>query len=146
MITVKEVRRAPEFEILDHTADTGISATAGSLAELVEVMARGMFSLMAVISPCPAHRSVAFSVSADTNEDLVYECLSELLYLSEVEDTIFCLFQVRIVGERAIEGTAGGVAAEAIELSGPPIKAVTYHQIEITESDDTWRGRIYFDV
>ena len=140
------MRRDPEFEILDHTADTGISATAGSLAELVEIMARGMFSLMANVSPCPADRSVAFSVAANTNEDLVYECLSELLYLSEVEDTIFCAFRVRVVGERAIEVTARGVAVDEVELSGPPIKAVTYHQIEVTESDDVWRGRIYFDV
>lgn len=132
--------------ILDHTADTGISAKAGSLTELIEIMAVGMFSLMATVSPCPNDRGVAFSVSASSSEDLLYECLSELLYLSEVEDTIFCAFQVRIVKDGAIEVTAVGVAADEIELRGPPIKAVTYHQIEVTESDDIWGGRIYFDV
>ena len=141
-----EVRRDPEFVVLDHTADTGISATAPSLAELIETMAKGMFSLMAVVSPCPHHRSVAFSVSAASDEDLVYECLSELLYLSEVEDTIFCVFHVSAVAERAIEVEAGGAPSGEIELTGAPIKAVTYHEIEVTQSDDTWRGRIYFDV
>ena len=132
--------------VLDHTADTGISANAGSLTELIEIMAQGMFSLMAIVSPCPGARRVAFSVAATSNEDILYECLSELLYLSEVEDTIFCAFHVRVIDEGVLEVEADGVPTDETEPTGPPIKAVTYHQIDVSESGDTWSGRIYFDV
>lgn len=134
------------FEVLDHTADTGISATADTLEELVETMAEGMFSLMATVSPCATDHTVDFEVSAASGEDLVFECLSELLYLAEVENVMFCDFQVRSRGVRALAVSASGVAVDQIELTGPPIKAVTYHEIEAVESDGVWRGRVYFDV
>ena len=134
------------FEVLDHTADTGISATADTLEDLVEVMARGMFSLMAVVTPCPADQIVDFEVSATTGEDLLYECLSELLYLSEVEDLMFCDFEIRAIDEQALGVRASGIPIDQVEVTGPPIKAVTYHDIEAVAKDDVWHGRVYFDV
>ncbi len=134
------------FEVLDHTADTGISATADTLENLVEVMARGMFSIMAVVTPCPADHTVDFEVSATNGEDLLYECLSELLYLSEVEDLMFCDFEIRSIGRHALGVRASGAPVGQVEVTGPPIKAVTYHDIEVVESGDVWHGRVYFDV
>ncbi len=136
----------PRFEVLDHTADTGISATAGTLEELVETMATGMFSLMAQVSPCSTAHTVEFEVGATPREDLVYECLSELLYLAETEDLMFCAFQVRATGSDSFTVTAGGVPIGQIGLTGPPIKAVTYHQMEIREAGGLWHGKVYFDV
>ena len=134
------------FEVLDHTADTGISASAGSLAELVETMATAMFSLMATISPCPSDEMIEFEVIAKTAEDLVFECLSELLYLAETKDLVFCAFHAGALGERGISMTARGVPSDRVELTGPPIKAVTYHEMEVVESGEVWKGQVYFDV
>lgn len=134
------------FEVLDHTADTGISATAKTLEELIEVMAGGMFSLMAVVSPCPADSTVEFEVSASVVEELLYECLSELLYLSEVEDLMFCDFRIRPAPDQSFSVWASGVPVDQIELTGPPIKAVTYHDIEVRQSGTEWVGKVYFDV
>ena len=134
------------YEILDHTADTGVEASAASLAELVESLATGMFELMADMGPCSRATTVEFEVGAKADDELVYEALSELLYQSEVEDLLFCEIDIEVIGDRSLAITARGIPSKDAEVVGPPIKAVTYHDIEVSERDDGWHGRIYFDV
>ena len=133
--------------ILSHTADTGIEATADSLAALIEEVMRAMFGLVAALSPGAAQHWVEFEVEAATTEDLLVDTLSELLYRSEVDDLVFCDYRVRIDEERFTAGVeAGGVPTPAVETEGPPIKAVTYHGLVVEERDGNWFARVYFDV
>jgi SHS2 domain-containing protein len=134
------------YSVLDHTADTGIEAEAPSLAELVETLTTGMFELMADMGGCSASGSVELEVVAESNDDLVYEALSELLYRSDVEGLLFCDIDVAVIDDRSLAITAKGISSEDVELVGPPIKAVTYHDIEVTETGEGWHGRVYFDV
>jgi len=134
------------YNILDHTADTGIEAKAESLAELTELLATGMFELMADMTDCSAAGSVALEVTAGSDEDLVHEALSDLLYESDVEGLLFCDFDVEVIGEQGLAIKAKGIPTEDAEVVGPPIKAVTYHDIEVAETEDGWHGRVYFDV
>jgi SHS2 domain-containing protein len=131
---------------LSHTADTGLEATAPDLGRLIVEMATGMFELMATVDPCPDEWQHFATIEARSNEDLVVDCLSELLYMSEIEDTHFCRFEVSESGESEVTVKMAGVPTSSIELTGPPIKAVTYHALEVTERDDGWYGRVYFDV
>jgi SHS2 domain-containing protein len=38
------------------------------------------------------------------------------------------------------------VPTKDVELTGPPIKAVTYHQLQVAETDEGWSATVYFDV
>lgn len=134
------------YSVLDHTADTGIEASAGSLEELVEQLAIGMFELMADMGHRSSQSSIQFEVTAESDEDLIYEALSELLYHSDIEDALFRDFTVEVTGEKALRITAHGIPNKEVESSGPPIKAVTYHDLVVTETQDGWRGKVYFDV
>ena len=135
------------YRVLSHTADTGIEATGDSLASLIEELATGMFGLVATIEPMAAERWTKFSVESPSLEDLVVDTLSELVYLSETEDLVFCAFSVDLSpGALAVTMEAGGVPVAAVEPSGPPIKAVTYHRLVVEEREDGWYGRVYFDV
>ena len=135
------------YRVLSHTADTGIEATSDSLSSLVTELATGMFSLVATIEPSAAVRWAQVRVESATPEDLVVDTLSELVYLSEIEDLVFCAFKVDSSrGPLAISVEAGGVPVAAVEPSGPPIKAVTYHRLVVEEREDGWYGRVYFDV
>ncbi|HEX6301817.1 MAG TPA: archease [Acidimicrobiia bacterium] len=131
---------------LEHTADTGLEASADSLPQLIEELALGMFELMAAIETCPDDQIVEAAVEATSNEDLVVDTLSELLYLSETEGVHFCRFEVSTAGDFAVEIQAMGVPTEDVELDGPPIKAVTYHQLQVSETDEGWSANVYFDV
>ncbi len=134
------------YTVLSHTADTGIEATADSLSDLVHDLATGMFGLMANLEPCRPHRLIEVSVEAASYEDLVVDVLSELLYRSEVEDLFLCDFEVEVTGPTSVHVRAGGVDAASVELTGPPIKAVTYHDITVSGTDHGWYARVYFDV
>lgn len=133
--------------VLAHTADTGIEATADSLASLIRELLLGMFGLEAAIEPSAAQRWITLRVEAPTPEDLVVDTLSELLFHSEIEDLVFCDFRVEMDrDELAVSVEAGGVPVGAVEPEGPPIKAVTFHDLVAEERDGGWYARVYFDV
>jgi SHS2 domain-containing protein len=134
------------YKVLSHTADTGIEARAGTLVDLIADLATGMFALMAEADPRSAKHEIEIEVGGPTPEDLVVEVLSDLLYQSEVEDLLLCDFDVGPVGERRMRVKARGVPLSDVEIAGPPIKAVTYHDIKVTEIAGDWYGRVYFDV
>lgn len=136
---------ARPFEILGHTADTGIATSGDTLGDVIANAAHGMFALMYDMSTASPTRSVEFAVGAPTPAELLLEVLVELLYRSEAEDVAF----MELVVET--EGLHAGVAAKAIptdalDLRGPPIKAVTYHELQCEHVDDRWEARVIFDV
>jgi SHS2 domain-containing protein len=131
---------------LDHTADTGLEATADSLPLLIEELATGMFELMAELETCPGNSTVEATVEAASHEDLVVDTLSELLYLSETEGLHLCRFDVALTGDHVVRISATGVPTGDVELTGPPIKAVTYHQLDVSQTREGWSATVYFDV
>jgi SHS2 domain-containing protein len=134
--------------ILSHTADTGVEASAPGLAALVAELAAGMFESMGSLRQGwdgPA-TEIDVEVSAPTPEDLVVDALSELLYESEVEDLFLFDFRAEPVDRLAVRVRARGVLFTQVETTGPPIKAVTYHEVEVVDTPGSCRGRVYFDV
>lgn len=131
--------------VLSHTADTGVEATAESFPRLVEELLAGMFGLMARIEGQQAQGWVETRVSSESPEELVVDALSEALSLAEVEDMVLCEFHVT-GNERDIALRLGGVAVRQAEVEGPPIKAVTYHGLDVRRRHGEWYGRVYLDV
>ena len=135
------------YRVLPHTADTGIEGAAETLDALIAVMSQGMFELVGRCQPSSPRRWLTLTIEAVTVEDLLVDTLSELLYLSETEDLLFCDFRVRVEpGGQAATVEVGGVPANAVEPAGPPIKAVTYHDLVVERRVGRWYGRVYFDV
>ena len=135
------------YRVLPHTADTGIEGTAETLDSLIAVMSQGMFELVGRCKASSQRRWLTLTIDAETVEDLLVDTMSELLYLSETEDLLFCDFRVRVhPGGPAATMEVGGVPASAVEPAGPPIKAVTYHDLVVEQRDGGWYGRVYFDV
>jgi SHS2 domain-containing protein len=134
------------YQVIDHTADTGIIAYGVTPNELFENAGWGMFDLMFDIAGLDPVRDVPVMAAGDSLDQLLVGWLSELLYHSEVLDLAFCYFTVDRLEEGGVQGSAGGIPVTALELRGPPIKAVTYHDLAIVENPDTWWARVIFDV
>ncbi|MEA1902447.1 MAG: archease [Actinomycetota bacterium] len=134
------------YTVLSHTADTGIEATAPTLAGLISELATGMFALVASGGVAEAGLTIEAMVEAGSVEDLVVDVLSDLLYRSEVEDLIPIDIVITLSAPTNALVRAGGVPIADIEVLGPPIKAVTYHDLAVEETPDGWIGRVYFDV
>ena len=105
-----------------------------------------MFALIATVDPCPSAGQIDIEISASTPEDLVVDLLSDLLYESEIADLMPCDFSTTMLGATQARTTASGVPLSDVETTGPPIKAVTYHDLTVEERGDHWFGRVYFDV
>lgn len=133
--------------VLAHTADTGIEVTAGSLPAAFAEMLEATFGLLADLDGAEAASTTTVEVESHTLEDLLVDVLSEFLYRSEVEDVVFCDFEVT-VGAEPPRATvhAGLLPLRRDEAEGAAIKAVTYHELALEERDDGWYARVYFDV
>jgi SHS2 domain-containing protein len=136
------------FHVLDHTADTGLEVSAPDFASLLVEASRGMTAL--VFGPQAAGAVPAGTVvraEADSAAGLLAAWLEELLVVAEAGELALTDFVVDGLEEQAVTGRVGGQPAGAIPLVGPPIKAVTYHGLQVIEAPDgTWQARIYFDV
>lgn len=138
--------RRPRYEALEHTADAAIVAYGDTLPELFENAAYGMFDLMFDLTSAPGSRSRPIVATGDSVEDLLVGWLSSLLTESEISGLAFSTFTVDRLLEGGVQGSAGGAPSGGLELVGPPVKAVTYHDLAVVEVPDGWWARVVFDV
>ena len=130
------------WELIDHTGDIGVAATAPTLEQLFAECARAMFAILAEApSPSPAGRDEFPVPGADPAEEL-RDFLSELLYRFSTDHRMYVAFEPK--------PGAVGAAWEPYDSVRHPLrtelKAVTYHQLEVVRDGPVWRGRVIFDV
>ncbi|GBD85834.1 hypothetical protein BMS3Abin02_02255 [bacterium BMS3Abin02] len=133
------------YEVIAHTADTGIVAYGRTPAELFENAAYGMFDLMFDLGPLVAATEIEVVVEGEDSQNLLFGWLSELLFRFEVDEHVWCRFQVRIEGDR-IQALVGGTPTDSLQLRGPPIKAVTLHDLAVIRRGPGWVATVIFDV
>ncbi len=86
-------------------------------------------------------------MTADGLEELMVAWLEELLYQSEVKGLAFHEVSVAAITENRVRGSARGVRfGRGAETTGPAVKAVTRHGLEVAHRDGYWRARVIFDV
>lgn len=134
------------YRVISHTADTGIEARGATLTEAFENAAYGMFDLMFDLSGVGAATECAVEAEGETRDELLVAWLSALLAEAEIRGVVFSRFAVEEIGEGALRGTASGVATAGLELRGPPVKAVTFHDLAVEQVRGGWQARVIFDV
>lgn len=136
----------PRYEVLSHTADTGVVVRGATMAELFENAAFAMFDLMYGIGDRNGAECVDVEIAAETTEELLVDWLSDLLLESETRDLALCSFKIEAIGDGRATGWASGIASVDLELAGPPIKAVTYHGLAIEDDLSGLVATVVFDV
>ena len=132
------------FEVIDHTADWALRVVGRDLNELFVHAAKGMNSLL-VESPdqVPLNLTKQLEIEAFDRETLLVDWLTELAYWAEDEQLIFPQFSLDINNNRQLKAMLQGGRAESLQKH---IKAVTYHDMEITETERGFTVYIVFDV
>ena len=135
------------FTLMDHTADTGISAFGDSLEEALSWLATGMFSLIVDPETVESICSRTISLASSDREAMAVDWLNELIY--QHETTGFLLKECHVTldqGDTQMEAICHG---EETDLNRhhilTVIKAATYHRLSVSREDD-WNVRIYLDV
>lgn len=144
-----------DFELLHHTADTKLRVSGLSQAELFRHAVQGMFTIMqprATGCVMTDHGIVCakldsarpFAIAADTLQELLVAFLSHALFLSDVHDEAYFDAAIDSCDHHTIKGIFKGVAIQGFDRA--EIKAVTFHELIVTQHDDHWIAEIVFDV
>lgn len=140
---------APEggFEVLEHTADIGLRAFGGDLAEAFARAALGMFSLMVELAG--VREVEAWEVVAEGYDlaELLVNWLNELLYLLEVEGMLGRGFHVELDGAGRLRGQVRGERySPSRHRRRREVKAATFHRLAIKEDACGVTVEVYFDL
>ena len=132
---------------IDHTGDIGIEVRAGTLSELFERAAWGMFGVLTDMDTVRDREARAVTVEADDRASLMVRWLSELNFLHATQHVLFSRFAIEEMTDTRLAATAWGEAIDPDRHTVyTEIKAITYHQLEIEETDDGWHVQIIFDM
>jgi SHS2 domain-containing protein len=132
------------FEEVEHTADRALRIYGSDLQELLVNAAAGINSLLK-----PGYRASArqeeksVELEALDAESLLVEWLGELAYWAETELLVFHKIDLHSVSPTHVKATIHGSRAAQLENH---IKAVTYHNLEIIQTDDGLAATVVFDV
>jgi SHS2 domain-containing protein len=137
---------ASGHESVDHTADLAIRAWAPDLRGLIEQAAIGMLDLMLDDRPEPGRQRDIVG-EGQSPEDLLIDCLREILALVNIERLIPVSVEVTEVDDDRARCSVGVVAmGDRPVAPAQEIKAVTYHDLEVLEVQGHLEVTVVFDV
>lgn len=136
-----------DFEIIDHTADTGIIAYGADLKQVFANAARGMFSVITALDKIEEKEQQNIEVTAPDREALLVAWLNELIYLVDARGMLFHRFEITLLTDTRLKAIG---FCEKIDLARHEtkiqVKATTYHTLKITQEENGWKARVIFDV
>jgi SHS2 domain-containing protein len=144
--TSREAQTRPKvtFEEVAHTADRALRIYGGSIQELLLNAAMGMNSLMVPeFTPSSSQEEKFVELDALDAESLLVEWLSELAFWAETEMLVFHKFDLQNLSPTHVRATMFGSRVPHLDKH---IKAVTYHNIKILQTDDGLVATVVFDV
>jgi SHS2 domain-containing protein len=139
------------FKFIPHTADIAVQITAKTMEDLFSMAASALKS--AVVEDFKSKNNISYKLncSAQILEELLVIFLNEINYLYFSKKFIFCQ-----VAELSIKKPADQYMAEAVlmgenfslkhHIFKEEIKAVTYHNLEIKNTDEGFSVTIVFDI
>ncbi len=133
------------FELLEHTADVGIRAWAGSLEEAFEHATEGLAEVLGALAPPPGEPTPV-EVTAPDPGGLLVDWLNEVLWLLEVSQAALAGVRVERVGDGVARGSVE-IAPGGPDPDGTFVKAVTYHRLRVEpDPGGGWLLEVYLDV
>ncbi len=135
------------YELIDHTADMGLKVFGRDLSELFSNAGYALFDIITDISKVSPREKRGFSLERDCLEELLVEWLGNLLYTFDTELLVFSRFNVIKINDTSLEAEAQGrYFNEQILPIETAVKAVTYHNLSITEQNGTWEATVILDI
>lgn len=136
------------FELLDHTSEVGFRAEGQTLEEAFENAGTALFEIMTDTEEIETTHSVELSVESKDLEALLYDFIDDLIYRTEAEKMFLAAFDLSIEpmnrGYR-LDGTGRGEPI-SMDMRRQEVKAPTYSDIRIEETDDGWVIEMFVDV
>ncbi len=141
------------YETIEHTADLGIRVWGKDEKELFINAAKAFFDCITDLEAIRPRREFQVSVKGESLEECLFNWLDELLFLFDAKGILVadCVLKM----ERAIDQPkAYEIQAickgERFDPERHPlkaaIKAVTYHNLEVTNKGNLYEAEVLFDI
>jgi len=133
------------FQLIEHTADTGLAAYGNNLAEAFANAAYGLFSIITELNKVREVESRSVAVSAGDAESLLFEWLNHLIYVFDVEHLLLKRFNITEFTGHNLKATCRGETYNSsrhhLKLG---VKSATYHMLKVDGEKN--RVQVIFDV
>jgi len=132
------------YRIVDHTADLRVIVEGNSLEHLFNEALRCLMEILfgKAMEGKPKVRR-PLSVTSPDPTSLLVDFLNEALAQSTIHREIYTGVRFKKFSKTALEAELAGRKADAF---AEDIKAVTYHEAAITESDGVFKTKLVFDI
>jgi SHS2 domain-containing protein len=135
------------YEIFEHTADLGLRITAADPETLLAEAARGLFSIIiANLDEVRLIQEKEIHIDAKPADYLLFDWLSELLYIFETEHLVLADFVVHL----SKEGLSTVARGEPLDLTrhvpAHEVKAITYHGLKAEPTSTGWLAEVIVDI
>jgi SHS2 domain-containing protein len=139
-----EVMGESPYVEVEHTADWSLHIRAESMEGLLFNASKGMFQLMQIERGEQLLSQRKISIDAHDREELLVTWLEELLFHIETHGVSFVIEEIILSdNEHQLEASLSEYALVNLEKE---IKAVTYHGLHVTETEDGIEATLVFDV
>jgi len=144
---MRDVMAASKYRLIDHTADFGIQVPGQDPKALFANAAYALFDLITDMDVLEGKNKKKLTVSGTDWADLMVNWLRELLFLWNGKNRLVQKAGIISISEKKLLSTIFydryDPDQHAIKLE---IKAVTYHQIQVTSGPAGWECRVIFDI
>lgn len=131
-------------------ADVAFEAFGKDVHELFEAAAQAVFETMVDTSTVEKNIERKISLTSDTLERLLYDFLSEIVFLKDTEPMVFRVATVHVTENNKIFDLKATLLGDSIrpesQTLGNDVKAITLHMFEITHDKKGYRARVVIDI
>jgi SHS2 domain-containing protein len=135
------------YKLIDHTADFGIHVFGADAKDLFINAAHALFDVITDIDMLNGLDENNIRITGEDWPDMMVNWLRELLYLWSGKEVLVKTVQILSLTEKELSANVMTDPYDpdrhAVKIE---IKAVTYHQIQVSSGLSGWEARIIFDV
>lgn len=135
------------YEYFDHTADVGIRLSAPDLNTLFNDAGRALMGLFVEnIDDVRPEQEFEFRVAGTERDYMLFDWLSDLIRHFESTGIVLTRFEVQVTGDGLTARGWGEPLDPQRHHLGNEVKAVTYHQLAVTQTADGWSAQVILDI
>ncbi len=131
-------------------ADIAFEATAPTLDKLFEEAAKAASDIMVDPKTVKQKTKKQIDLTADNIQDLLYDFLSELIYIKDTDGLLFSKFSVKVEQDVAGYSLYAIAYGEKIDRKRHglrnDLKAITMHMFELEQRGKEWYARVVVDI
>lgn len=139
-----------KYKFIPHTADIIFEAYGRTVEKVFENSALATEEIMVDIKTLDTKEHYEITLEADNLESLLYDFLSELIFVKDTEGLLFNKFHVVIHHKNKkyelFAKCEGDLINKDKQALGDDAKAITMHEFELKKKGDIWMSRVLVDI